>query len=203
MKSILILLPIAATVVATALEQSAEDPILGVSTIHGCYSSVGELQLNGTNEFNSQGLCAANCEDTGAYVAAAQGDACYCGNKYPPASTLVDDSQCDEPCPGFGMDACGGSKAFTIINTGVMSKVDDSTDDSSGSEVIKSASTKHYRVNLAHALTRPPHHHQRPLLLVPLPLWPRLHQQVQEPQSRMHLRDPARLLPPHPLAVLR
>ncbi|KAI0137475.1 hypothetical protein BJ170DRAFT_62629 [Xylariales sp. AK1849] len=134
MKFLLILLPIAATIVATKLEQSAEDSALGTYTVHGCYSSVGELQLNGTNEFNSQGLCAADCGGVGAYVAATQATSCYCGYEYPPASTLVDDSKCNDPCPGFASDACGGTEAFTVINTGLKLQVENSTDDSSGSE---------------------------------------------------------------------
>lgn len=135
MKFLFVLLPVAATVAATRLEQSAEDAVLGADTVHGCYSSVGELQQNGTLTFNSQGSCTAVCLAMGAYVAASQADNCYCGDKYPPASTLVDDSQCDEPCSGYAKDACGGSEAFTVYNTGVKVAVADSTDDSSSPEV--------------------------------------------------------------------
>ncbi|KAH6648958.1 hypothetical protein BKA67DRAFT_661894 [Truncatella angustata] len=135
MKSFLILLPIAATVLARgSLETSAEDPVIGTDTVHGCYSSVGELKLNKTNEFNARGLCASLCRDADANVAATQGSKCYCGQKYPAASTLVDDSQCDEPCPGYSAEACGGTKFFTIINTGLSLAVDNSTDDSSSSK---------------------------------------------------------------------
>jgi cell wall integrity and stress response component len=136
MKAILILLPMAATAVATQLEQSAEDPVIGETTIHGCYSSVGKLQLNESYTFNTQSSCAEVCGGTGAYVAATQGESCYCGSEYPPVSTLVDDSQCDEPCPGYAMDACGGTKTFTVLNTGIKVTVDSSTDDSSSSEVL-------------------------------------------------------------------
>ena len=136
MKLLLIILPIAATAVATSLEQPPANPQLGASTVHGCYASVGELQLSGTNTFNSQSSCAASCQGAGAFVAATKGKSCYCGDKYPPASTLVDDSQCDQACPGYDRDACGGSSAFTVINTGI--KVEVEAGDSTSSEVTYS-----------------------------------------------------------------
>lgn len=150
MKFLLILLPIAAVASKLeGLEPAAEDPVLGTETVHGCYSAVGSLQLNGTNTFNSRGLCAANCQQAGAYVAAVQGEQCYCGNEYPAASTLVDDSQCDDPCPGYAMNACGGTKAFTIINTGVEIDVQDSTDDSTNTDVSYIPAPRFDRLNCA------------------------------------------------------
>ncbi len=135
MKHTFALLTIVASVAAAAVEPPAQKPILGTATVHGCYSSVGELQLSGTNVFNAQGQCVAACRGIGASVAASQGRSCYCGDKYPPAGTLVNDSQCDAPCPGFPVDACGGAKAFTIYNTGVEVSVQDSPGSSPGSEV--------------------------------------------------------------------
>ena len=140
MKFLPIILPIAATVVATSLEQPAEDPQLGLSTVHGCYASVGELQLGGTNTFNTQNSCAKSCQDAGAFVAATQRSSCYCGDKYPPASALVNDSQCDYACPGYSLEACGGPSAFTVINTGIKVEVENSSGDSTSSEVIYSIS---------------------------------------------------------------
>jgi cell wall integrity and stress response component len=138
MKSLLIFLPIVAAAVAP-VEPVATEPVLGTNTIHGCYSSVGGLRLNETNTFNSQGSCGTACRGVGAYVAATQGNSCYCGDTYPPASTLVDDDQCDEACPGYSTNACGGIKTFTVINTGVKIDVGNSTSDSSSSEVTHSA----------------------------------------------------------------
>lgn len=138
MKSILVLFyPLLATVVASehALEQPAEDAILGSETVHGCYASLGDLQLNGTYAFNSLGSCASTCNSLRAYVAAVQGESCYCGSSYPAANTLVDDSQCTEPCPGYAANACGGTGVFTVINTGLKTSVTDSDGDSTGSDV--------------------------------------------------------------------
>jgi cell wall integrity and stress response component len=135
MKFLLVFISAAATVAASHLKLLVEYPILGVDTVFGCYSSIGELQQNGTSTFNSQGSCTTACEAIGAYVAASQVNSCYCGDKYPPASTRVDSSQCDEPCPGFAREACGGSEAFTVYNTGLKLTVENSTDDSSSSKV--------------------------------------------------------------------
>jgi cell wall integrity and stress response component len=146
MKFLVILLPVAAAVGGLQLEQSAEDPILGIDTVHGCYSSSGELQQNGTSTFNSQGSCTSTCRAIGASVAATQASGCYCGDKYPPAGTLVDDGLCDEPCPGYADNACGGSKTFTVYNTGLKLTVDNSTDVSSTSQV----NLHHFSLNLTH-----------------------------------------------------
>ncbi len=135
MKLILSLLPLVASAVATTVEPPAEDPVRGTATVHGCYSSVGDLQLNSTMAFNAEGQCVAVCRGIGTYVAASQAESCYCGDKYPPAGTLVDDSQCYEACPGFAIAACGGTKAFTVYNTGVEVAVEDSPGGSSSSEV--------------------------------------------------------------------
>ncbi|KAI1862525.1 hypothetical protein JX265_009239 [Neoarthrinium moseri] len=133
MKSFLVLPIIAATAIATK-QGPASEPILGVDTIHGCYSSIGELQRNGTSQFNTEGLCSTACIQKGSNVAATQGELCYCGDKYPPASTLVDDSKCTEPCPGFVSEACGGIKHFTVYNTGLKINVGSSSDASSSNK---------------------------------------------------------------------
>ena len=141
MKSALTILIIVASVVASTLEQPAQDPKLGANTVHGCYSSVGELQLNGKLVFNTMAQCAATCSGLGASVAASQEDSCYCGNSYPPANTLVDDSQCNEACPGYSLQACGGTAAFTVYNTGIELNVANSPGDGSSSKVTISISS--------------------------------------------------------------
>ncbi|KAF3010190.1 hypothetical protein E8E14_009800 [Neopestalotiopsis sp. 37M] len=140
MKSILCLLPLAVAVLASTKQAAAEDPVKGVETIHGCYSSIGELTLNGTNEFNTEGLCSTTCAGAGFAVGASYSSDCYCGDKYPAESTLVDDSECNEPCPGYDTQACGGPHAYTVYNTGLKVSVG-SSDDSSSSSASSSAST--------------------------------------------------------------
>lgn len=123
MKYILCLLPLAATAFAKSsavTEMQAEDPVLGTETVHGCYSSVGSLKLNGTDEFNTEGSCATACRGGGFAVAASQEMDCYCGAEYPAENTLVDDAECNEPCPGYPNESCGGLHAFTVYNTGIV-----------------------------------------------------------------------------------
>lgn len=123
MKYILCLLPLAATAFAKSsavTEAQAEDPVLGTETVHGCYSSVGSLTLNRTNEFNTEGSCATACRGGGFAVAASQAMDCYCGAEYPAENTLVDDAECNEPCPGYPNESCGGIDAYTVYNTGLV-----------------------------------------------------------------------------------
>lgn len=126
---------------ATGVEQTATTPILGTDTVHGCYSSLGELKLNGTDEFNSQGACAGACRTRNKNVAASNAKDCYCGDKYPPKNTLVDDSECTEPCPGYDAQACGGLNTYTVYNTGVKVSVADSDPVSSSSSASSSTAT--------------------------------------------------------------
>jgi cell wall integrity and stress response component len=62
----------------------------------------------GNLDFNTKDKCAVtNCKAQGYAVAASMGGAeCYCGDKYPPKAALVDDSNCNTKCPGFGWQAC-------------------------------------------------------------------------------------------------
>ncbi|KAI1464934.1 uncharacterized protein F4812DRAFT_462256 [Daldinia caldariorum] len=101
-----------------AAEKPAEDPIPGTDTVHGCYKSVGNLKLAETIEFNTQGACNTLCRSKQALVAASNAKDCYCGNQYPSKADLVDDDQCNEPCPGFKTEACGGLDTYTVYNTG-------------------------------------------------------------------------------------
>lgn len=134
MKSILFLIPLvaaSATQTDNATESAAQDAVIGTSTVHGCYSSVGDLTFGQSETFNTEGLCSEYCSNQGSYVAATQDKACYCGSTYPPTSALVDDSECSTACPGFDAEACGGPDAFTVYNTGLSVDVADSGSSSS------------------------------------------------------------------------
>lgn len=127
-------------------EVAAEDPISGTDTVHGCYGNIDNLTLNGTSEFNTQGLCAGNCRTMGKYVGAALAKDCYCGDEYPPLNTMVSDDECTEPCPGFGTEACGGIDTWTVYNTGVRVSVANAANisdtSSSASSAAAAASTQ-------------------------------------------------------------
>ncbi|KAI0123764.1 hypothetical protein BJ170DRAFT_598964 [Xylariales sp. AK1849] len=130
-----------------AEEQPVTSPVLGTDTVHGCYSSIGNLVFNQTDNFNTQGACAGYCRDMGKTVGASQSEDCYCGDKYPALNTLVADSECGEPCPGFGDQACGGLDTYTVYNTGVKvqvaneANVTDSTSSTSTSAAAEATST--------------------------------------------------------------
>ncbi|KAI1432978.1 hypothetical protein GGR50DRAFT_547507 [Xylaria sp. CBS 124048] len=105
------------------VETPAQSPILGTDTVAGCYSSLGDMTKDNTNKFNTQGACAGTCRDKGLPVGATYADTCFCGTKMPNKKTLLPDSTCNEPCPGFDPQACGGLNAFTVYNTGVLFNV--------------------------------------------------------------------------------
>jgi cell wall integrity and stress response component len=93
---------------AMGVEEPSAAPTLNVAVVQGCFSSPGELVSIGTLDFNSKDKCAVvNCKARGYAVAASMGaNECYCGNKYPPKAALVNDSNCNAPCTGFGTQAC-------------------------------------------------------------------------------------------------
>jgi cell wall integrity and stress response component len=137
------LLALTNVVRATTTEVAAEDPVKGTDTVHGCYGNVDNLTLNSTNEFNTQGLCSTACRGMSKAVGAAYSSDCYCGDEYPPLNTLLDDSECTEPCPGYDTQACGGINAWTVYNTGEkvsVASADNITESSSSSSASSTTS---------------------------------------------------------------
>lgn len=124
-----------------------EDPVSGTPTRYGCMSSKGELTKveleieKDNNTFNSKGKCNTACRALSKNVAATQADLCFCGDKYPPESSMVEDKKCNEPCPGYGDEACGGYETFSVFNTGVRVSVGESEDASSSSSKTTAAPT--------------------------------------------------------------
>lgn len=82
--------------------------------------------FNATTKYMSMGACATDlCIPAGFLTSATTaGNECYCGNEYPPKSTLVDDSKCNVGCPGWGASACGGINFYSVFNNGLMLAVD-------------------------------------------------------------------------------
>lgn len=115
----------ATTTAASGIEEPSAAPTLGAQVVQGCFSSWGNLIFNSTPSFNSKSACAVDiCYAGGFQVAATTGgNQCYCGNEYPPKDSLVDDDNCDVPCPGYGLQACGGIDFYTVYNTGIMLSV--------------------------------------------------------------------------------
>ncbi|KKY33527.1 putative wsc domain containing protein [Diaporthe ampelina] len=134
--AIAIVLPAyAATTTSANLEEPSAAPTLGAQVVQGCFSSWGNLIFNSTPDFNTKSACAYDlCYAGGFKVAATSGgNQCYCGNEYPPKSTIVDDSNCDVPCPGYGVQACGGIDYYTVYNTGIKLSIAYSTENDTSS----------------------------------------------------------------------
>lgn len=123
---------------SAGLQPTPQTPIRGTDTVHGCYASSGELVLQTeikAGDFNSRGLCNNLCRGKDKNVAATNLDSCYCGDKYPPKSTLTTDDKCSEPCPGTDKEACGGLDTYSVYNSGVRVSVADSDDPTTSSAV--------------------------------------------------------------------
>jgi cell wall integrity and stress response component len=118
---------------AVGKQKAPQQPVLGTDTVHGCYSSKGSMTKEGSGQFMSQGYCATACRKIKKPVGATSSSDCFCGDKYPPKSTLTKDENCSEPCPGFDEDACGGLDTFTVYNIGVRVSVAEEEDPSSSS----------------------------------------------------------------------
>ncbi|KAF7121866.1 hypothetical protein CNMCM5793_009420 [Aspergillus hiratsukae] len=86
--------------------------VLALKDSSACYDSPGDLTLAFSSQFNSVGMCEQKCKDA---VLAVQGTDCYCGSSLPPSSAKVSNDKCDTPCPGYPVDNCGGSKAWTVM----------------------------------------------------------------------------------------
>jgi cell wall integrity and stress response component len=94
-------------------------------TYKGCFSSGDGLTKNSTYVFNSKGYCQTQCVPLDFSVQATHNsDECWCGNYIPPASDIVDDSKCDDPCSGINTEMCGGRKYFSVYLTGTENSAD-------------------------------------------------------------------------------
>ncbi|RKF74746.1 putative wsc domain containing protein [Golovinomyces cichoracearum] len=113
------------------------------ASLKGCFSSTSSLNLAGSQTFNSMGSCSSLCLSKKAGAMAMQDSECYCGSTLPPADTLIDDSKCSIPCPGYPSDQCGGVGAYSVYLTGLSLAVPnaDSSSSPSLSSTPKSSST--------------------------------------------------------------
>lgn len=97
---------VAAVTAQRDLQPPATTPVLGKVTSQGCFSSRVSAWSTENDRFASPGSCANLCRQKEMPVAALRGAACYCGEEYPAADTLVEDAKCNYPCPGYPLDAC-------------------------------------------------------------------------------------------------
>ncbi|KAK8117353.1 uncharacterized protein PG998_005634 [Apiospora kogelbergensis] len=83
-------------------------------TYVGCFSTAVSSH-SATSQFMSYGFCESECKkQCGAVAMAISGNLCHCG-KLPAQSDLVDDAKCNQPCPGFDTQNCGGDNTFSVF----------------------------------------------------------------------------------------
>ncbi|RFN44156.1 protein slg1 [Fusarium flagelliforme] len=103
------------------IQTPAQSPVLNEMTSQGCFSALpSDAEPHGSGAFLASGACWDSCTKKNKNVSITSGSTCYCSDNYPAKSSLVDDSSCDWPCPGYAMEACGGldPKAYSVFNTG-------------------------------------------------------------------------------------
>lgn len=108
------------------LQSPATAAIPGRITPQGCFRL---LPANATkidpdermmgSAFASPGQCRYLCNGEEKPVMILHKLQCFCADTYPSRLALIDDDQCDFRCPGYDLDACGGSKAYSVWNTGL------------------------------------------------------------------------------------
>lgn len=104
------------------IQTPAQSPVLNEMTSQGCFSTLpSDAESHGSGAFLTSGACWNSCTKENKNVAITSGSTCYCSDNYPTKSSLLDDSSCDWPCPGYAMEACGGldPKAYSVFNTGL------------------------------------------------------------------------------------
>ncbi|KAF6822378.1 WSC domain containing protein [Colletotrichum plurivorum] len=106
----------------TQLQRPSEAPTTNALKSQGCFNASSTSWKKYSVPALSVGKCGDYCTDTiGSYVAALNGEDCYCGSEYPPRAALVKDSFCSFPCPNYGLEACGGIDPimfYSVYNTG-------------------------------------------------------------------------------------
>lgn len=112
-----------ATLVAAGTRQPQqrppELPKLGQISSRGCFGSLPSNSNVIPVKYSSSGLCWYRCQKEGKFVSVLHLNKCFCADTYPPRLSLIEDDQCNYPCPGFGIEACGGLEAYSVFNTGV------------------------------------------------------------------------------------
>ena len=96
----------------SSLLVSAADYTAPASNL-GCYSSISGGDSKGDYTYQTSGYCVNNECPNSPYVAV-KGKECICLNSLPQSSSKVSSSQCDQPCPGYQSDMCGGSNAYNV-----------------------------------------------------------------------------------------
>jgi cell wall integrity and stress response component len=88
----------------------------------GCYSKTGSLQKKSSNAHQSSGVCHTTCSKlvvdgiTGySVMGMTKSTDCYCSQTFPNSEFKVDNSKCDQDCPGYGKETC----TFVVISLSI------------------------------------------------------------------------------------
>lgn len=141
--------------VAVAAAAATTSLVLRAMEYKGCYNSSDGLTDYGPYTWQSSGWCQKVCVGKNFKVLGLwKGSDCFCGDVVPPASALVDDSQCNSGCYGINTQMCGGKNAYGIFLTGLDS--DPPTYSSSvASSTTTSTSQSSTSAETTHAVTKP------------------------------------------------
>lgn len=140
------------------VEVPPQQAVTGTDTVAGCFSSLGDMKIDSFYEYNAQGYCGPKCRSKQMPVGATYLKACYCGTKLPNKKTLLPDAKCNEPCPGYDIEACGGLGAYTVYNSGVqvnVAEADLDTTSSSSSSTSTPTSTPTSQTSATNTPTDP------------------------------------------------
>ncbi|KAJ5711156.1 hypothetical protein N7488_005312 [Penicillium malachiteum] len=104
----------------------------------GCYSKVAGVTDLEQYTYQSRGYCVEKCAGDGYAIAALKdGATCGCSNSTPASSAKIADDNCDQYCPGYPSDKCGGVNVYTVLTTEFYHGSDD---DDSESDATQTAS---------------------------------------------------------------
>ncbi|KAG6011027.1 hypothetical protein E4U21_000058 [Claviceps maximensis] len=110
----------------TPKQPTIQIPVSGITTSSGCYGTYGNMTMHKPISADKMSTASCNiaCKDDGFWLAAMHGGQCLCGFALPPKKDLVEDNQCNQPCPAYPPEACGGLDSYSFYNVGVQLQIE-------------------------------------------------------------------------------
>lgn len=102
---------------------SAQSPAVATSglrplTYQGCFSSSKPMSDQGSDMYQTEGLCQGICVKLKkAVMGTTAGSNCFCGDQLPALDDKVSDSECNTPCNGFGEHMCMFSLSLILASS--------------------------------------------------------------------------------------
>ncbi|KAL5379880.1 hypothetical protein DPSP01_008162 [Paraphaeosphaeria sporulosa] len=118
--------------------------VSAMSTL-GCFATGVPLEDHGKGKFVTAGSCQQICVQLDKNVLGlSDGERCWCGDKFPPRDTKIDDKKCTSMCSGDDTTVCGGAGLLWVMTTGntrnVIEYADPIVESSSSPSASKTAS---------------------------------------------------------------